>query len=41
MNGKSLRLFAGAGVIKGSIPQLEWDEMETKISAFMNALGIA
>ncbi len=41
LNGKSLRLFAGAGVIQGSIPQLEWDEMETKISAFMSALGIA
>lgn len=40
LNGKSLRLFAGAGLVKGSLAQSEWDEMETKISIFMNALGI-
>lgn len=40
INGKSLRLYAGAGVVEGSVPQSEWNEMETKISAFMTALGI-
>jgi menaquinone-specific isochorismate synthase len=39
ITGSTLRLFAGAGVVEGSKAQLEWDEMESKISAFMNALG--
>jgi menaquinone-specific isochorismate synthase len=40
VNEKSVRVFAGAGLIEGSEAQLEWDEIETKISAFMSALGI-
>jgi menaquinone-specific isochorismate synthase len=40
INGTSMSLFAGAGVVPGSVPQLEWDELETKISIFMQALGL-
>jgi menaquinone-specific isochorismate synthase len=40
VNEKSVRVFAGAGLIEGSEAQLEWDEIETKISAFMSALGV-
>ncbi len=40
VNGRSLRLFAGAGIVTGSAPQAEWQEIETKIGIFMAALGI-
>jgi menaquinone-specific isochorismate synthase len=40
VNGTSMSLFAGAGVVRGSVPQLEWDELETKISVFMQALRL-
>ena len=40
VHDRSLRLFAGAGIVGGSIPELEWQEIETKISVFMDALGI-
>lgn len=40
ITGNSMSLFAGAGVVRGSVPQLEWDELETKISVFMQALGL-
>jgi len=30
-----LRLFAGAGIVKGSIPLNEWDELEQKISQYI------
>jgi menaquinone-specific isochorismate synthase len=38
LHGPSLSLFAGAGVVPGSLPELEWEEMESKISVFMAAL---
>lgn len=38
LHGQSLSLFAGAGVVPGSLPELEWEEMESKISVFMAAL---
>ncbi len=31
----SAHLFAGAGIVKGSNPQNEWDELENKITQFM------
>lgn len=40
-NGRLIRLFVGAGVVQGSEPPLEWEEMESKISPFLNALGVA
>ncbi len=30
-----MRLFAGAGIVKGSIPLNEWDELEQKISQYI------
>ncbi len=32
--GKKMSVFAGAGVVQGSKPQEEWDEVENKISNF-------
>lgn len=40
LNETAMSLFAGAGVVRGSVPLLEWDELETKISIFMEALGL-
>ncbi len=40
VHDRSLRLFAGAGIVEGSVPELEWQEIETKIGVFMDALGI-
>lgn len=36
----SLTLFSGAGVVSGSEPQAEWDEIEHKIGDFTNVLGL-
>jgi len=33
--GRFLHLFAGAGIVKGSIPEEEWDEIEAKINDFV------
>lgn len=38
LHDHSLKLFAGAGVVPGSSPAMEWQEMENKISIFMAAL---
>jgi len=35
---KKLHLFAGAGIVKGSTPEGEWDEIENKIDNFITAL---
>jgi menaquinone-specific isochorismate synthase len=40
LHENAISLFAGAGVVQGSVPQLEWDELETKIGIFMQALGL-
>ena len=34
----TLRLFAGAGIVKESQPQAEWQEIEQKLTAFLSAL---
>ena len=38
INGKTISLFSGAGIVKGSIPELEWDEIENKIYHFLKIL---
>lgn len=38
LSGDRLSLYSGAGIIKGSLPEQEWDEVETKISNFIDAL---
>lgn len=35
-----LYLYSGAGIVEGSVPKLEWEEIEHKISDFVNVLGL-
>ncbi len=39
--GPLLRLHAGAGIVDGSRPELEWDETRVKLQTVLRALGIA
>ena len=34
----AIRLFAGTGLVNGSTPPREWDELEHKISQYMGIL---
>jgi menaquinone-specific isochorismate synthase len=36
--GNQLHVFAGGGIVQGSIPQQEWEELEHKISPFKKAI---
>ncbi len=38
MNGKTLTVFAGAGLVQGSDPRAEWDEIENKIGNFIKVI---
>jgi menaquinone-specific isochorismate synthase len=38
ITGRTLSLFAGAGIVKGSEPDSEWQELENKITPAINAL---
>ena len=35
LNGKTLSLFAGAGIVDGSNAQSEWEEVESKLGGFL------
>ncbi|MDQ7040982.1 MAG: isochorismate synthase [Rhodothermus sp.] len=35
-----LYLYSGAGLVEGSVPEQEWEEIEHKISDFVNVLGL-
>lgn len=35
-----LALFSGAGIVEGSVPEQEWDEIEQKIGDFASVLGL-
>ncbi|MEM8728006.1 MAG: hypothetical protein AAGE99_04780 [Chlamydiota bacterium] len=35
-----LHLFAGTGIVSGSIASREWDELEYKIEQYIDALGV-
>lgn len=37
---ESISLFSGAGIVKGSVPQNEWLEVEQKNSDFIKVLGL-
>jgi menaquinone-specific isochorismate synthase len=37
--GSSWRLFAGAGIVEGSVPALEWEETAIKFDPVLRALG--
>ena len=39
-SGNSLSLFSGAGIVKGSIAEKEWLEVEQKNSDFLKVLGL-
>jgi len=38
ITGRTLSLFAGAGIVRGSDADLEWQELEHKLAAGINAL---
>ncbi len=40
VSGNQLSLFSGAGIVKGSEPDLEWQEIEQKIVDFVNVIGL-
>jgi menaquinone-specific isochorismate synthase len=37
--GNKLHLFSGAGIVDGSVPEKEWEEIENKISDFVTLFG--
>ncbi len=39
ITGRTLSLFAGAGIVKGSDPDSEWQELEHKVAPAINALA--
>ena len=41
VDGPRLSLYSGAGIVTGSTPWAEWDEIEHKLQAFTRILGIA
>ncbi|GIV62641.1 MAG: isochorismate synthase [Rhodothermaceae bacterium] len=38
--GRQLSLFSGAGLVRGSTPEAEWDEIEHKIVDFLRVMGL-
>lgn len=40
VNGRKIRLFAGAGMVPASNPDSEWAEIQTKLSTMLRACGI-
>lgn len=39
VDGDAVRIYSGAGIVRGSTPAREWDELERKIAGFLEALG--
>lgn len=39
LQGKQIKLYAGAGIVTGSNPKQEWDELEHKISTLLSILN--
>ena len=39
VEGNTLSLYSGAGIVRGSDPDLEWQEVENKIQDFIDVLG--
>ena len=40
-SGPDLSLYTGAGIVAGSVPESEWEELENKMSSFIAAFGAA
>ena len=38
VEGSRLNLYAGAGIVNGSDPRTEWEEIESKIKGYLNVL---
>ncbi len=41
VHGSSMHIYSGAGIVTGSEPEAEWDEIEHKIVDFARVLGLA
>jgi menaquinone-specific isochorismate synthase len=39
LSGSRLALYAGAGIVRGSMPLAEWEELENKLAGFVRAIG--
>jgi menaquinone-specific isochorismate synthase len=39
LTGNRLALFTGAGIVRGSMPLAEWEELENKLAGFVRAIG--
>ena len=39
LSGNRLALFTGAGIVRGSMPRAEWEELENKLAGFVRAIG--
>ena len=37
--GRTLRIFTGAGIVEGSVPEEEWREIEDKLQSWQHLLG--
>lgn len=37
----SVKLFAGAGIVEASQPEVEWDEIQLKLNTLLSAFGLA
>jgi len=40
LHGKNVHLYAGAGIVRGSKPKLEYEETELKLQSIRSALGL-
>ena len=40
VQGKTLEIYAGAGIVRGSDPDLEWHEVRSKMRQFHEALDL-
>ncbi len=40
VQGNKLSLYSGAGIVRGSEPLREWEEIENKISDFLDVMGL-
>jgi len=39
VHNTTVSLYSGAGIVDGSSPEEEWDEIETKMANFLHVLG--
>jgi isochorismate synthase len=41
VRGRSARVYAGAGIVPGSVPEQEWRETAVKLAPMLGTLGLA